>query len=66
MEDRDGGAPSERRKTHPAVGLAAERPPLLAEGGGGQALTLGRGRQLLVVSEPVQHAVVLAGFGGHQ
>lgn len=54
-----------RRRTHPAVGLVAERPSLLTDGGGGQSLVLGGGGQLLVVSEPVQHAVVLAGFGGH-
>lgn len=65
LYDRRGVQTTGRRRTHPAAGLVAERPSLLTDGGRGQSLMLGRGGQLLVVSEPVQHAVVLAGFGGH-
>lgn len=65
LYDRCGVHTDGRRRTHPAAGLVAERPSLLADGGRGQSLTLGRGGQLLVVSEPVQHAVVLGRFGGH-
>lgn len=65
LYDRRGVHTNGRRRTHPAAGLVAERPSLLTDGSGGQSLILGRGGQLLVVSEPVQHAVALAGFGGH-